>query len=528
MAKEKYDVFISYSSQDQKVTEGICGYLEARGVRCFVAYRDIPRGVVWAGHIANAIDVSRMMVVVFSENFNDSTQTDREIELAAEKPMPILTYRISDNQFTGAKKYYLKNLNWIDAFPDAEKSFGVLCENVCQLLDIKLQSVPTSIQQPLVKEQQSVQTSPKAAITEVHIETDADCKMYRFSEYVATLHAGADNVVRLNPGTYKLTFRSTRSSDVELTQKYTLSTGIFTDFIEVQLKEQLKAKLQQEAEKEEQRQQEELERLELHPYKGDDDKYGFIDKTGKVAILCQWNKAESFCEGMAKVFDGRKYGFIDKTGKVIIPNLLEYANSFNEGLALVRDDNWKFGFIDKTGKVVIPYLWDYAESFSDGLALVRDNNGKYGFIDKTCKIIIPCQLEYVESFSEGLARVRDNNGMYGYIDKTGKIAIPCQWERSDSFRNGLACVMNDNWMYGFIDKTGKVVIPCQWKDADSYNEGLAKVKNDNEKFGFIDKTGKVVIPCQWAQADSYNKGLAKVKNDNGKEFYIDKTGRVVK
>lgn len=29
MAKEKYDVFISYSSQDQKVAEGIWGFLEA-------------------------------------------------------------------------------------------------------------------------------------------------------------------------------------------------------------------------------------------------------------------------------------------------------------------------------------------------------------------------------------------------------------------------------------------------------------------------------------------------------------------
>lgn len=42
----KYDVFISYSSDDQKVVEGLCAYLEERKIRCFVAYRDIPRGVV--------------------------------------------------------------------------------------------------------------------------------------------------------------------------------------------------------------------------------------------------------------------------------------------------------------------------------------------------------------------------------------------------------------------------------------------------------------------------------------------------
>lgn len=118
--ENRYDVFISYSSDDQKVVEGVCGYLERKGYRCFVAYRDIPRGVVWASAITDAIDASAMMVVVFSNAFNVSSQTDREIELASENHIPILTYRVTDTEMTGAKKYYLKNLNWIDAFPNPE------------------------------------------------------------------------------------------------------------------------------------------------------------------------------------------------------------------------------------------------------------------------------------------------------------------------------------------------------------------------------------------------------------------------
>lgn len=130
----KYDVFISYSSKDQKIAEGICGYLEGNGYRCFVAYRDIPRGVVWAGAIADAIDESQMMVVVFSKDFNNSPQTDREIELAAENNIPILTYKITDDKFTGAKKYYLKNLNWIDAFPNPKDYFGTLLNSISLLI----------------------------------------------------------------------------------------------------------------------------------------------------------------------------------------------------------------------------------------------------------------------------------------------------------------------------------------------------------------------------------------------------------
>ena len=84
-----------------------------------------------------------MMVVVFSEHFNNSNQVDREIELASEDKKPILTFRISNAAFKGAKKFYLKNINWIDAFPNPQQVFGSVAENVARLLDIKLEaSIP--------------------------------------------------------------------------------------------------------------------------------------------------------------------------------------------------------------------------------------------------------------------------------------------------------------------------------------------------------------------------------------------------
>ena len=134
---KKYDVFISYSSHDQKVVEGLCAYLEQHKIRCFVAYRDIPRGVVWARAIVEALDESSMMVVVFSDHFNNSDQVDREIELASEDRKPILTFRITDDAFKGAKKYYLKNVNWIDAFPNPNEVFGSVVDSVVRLLKLE-------------------------------------------------------------------------------------------------------------------------------------------------------------------------------------------------------------------------------------------------------------------------------------------------------------------------------------------------------------------------------------------------------
>lgn len=100
----RYEIFISYSTDDQKVVEGICAYLEQHHIRCFVAYRDIPAAVVWAKAIVDCLKNSRMMLVVFSDSFNRSEQVDREIELASEDHKPILTFRITDDAFKGAKK----------------------------------------------------------------------------------------------------------------------------------------------------------------------------------------------------------------------------------------------------------------------------------------------------------------------------------------------------------------------------------------------------------------------------------------
>lgn len=131
-----HDVFISYSSKDQKIVEGLSAYLEQQGIRCFVAYRDIPAGEVWAAEITIAIEDCKCMVVVFSENFNSSPQVDREIELCFEERKTIIPLKIQDSKLSGAKKYYLKNIHWIDAFPEPEKYFGELCVAIKKFLSV--------------------------------------------------------------------------------------------------------------------------------------------------------------------------------------------------------------------------------------------------------------------------------------------------------------------------------------------------------------------------------------------------------
>lgn len=148
----KYDVFISYSTVDKLVAEAICGYLESHRVRCFIAYRDIAKGEDWAQAIPPAIRTSGMMLAVFSKAFNLSEQTDNELHIAARRKIPILTFRLTDDDFDGAKEYFLIRSNWIDAFPEPEKQFGELLRSVALLLgreDVAPAAAPVQPQAPV-------------------------------------------------------------------------------------------------------------------------------------------------------------------------------------------------------------------------------------------------------------------------------------------------------------------------------------------------------------------------------------------
>ena len=69
-----HDIFISHSSKDKTIADAMCATFEANGMRCWVAPRDVPPGAAWGAAIVEAIQNSRVMVLIFSDNANTSGQ----------------------------------------------------------------------------------------------------------------------------------------------------------------------------------------------------------------------------------------------------------------------------------------------------------------------------------------------------------------------------------------------------------------------------------------------------------------------
>lgn len=133
MNNSNYDIFISFSNNDLDIVKQIVEFLEAKGYHCFVSYRDIPVGKVWASAIAEALEKCQMMVAVYTSAYNQSYQVDREIELCCDSERkPVVTFRLSEEPMKGAKLFFLKNLNWINADRDLDRCLPKLYDAVQQ------------------------------------------------------------------------------------------------------------------------------------------------------------------------------------------------------------------------------------------------------------------------------------------------------------------------------------------------------------------------------------------------------------
>ena len=111
------DIFISYSQADRACAHELVALLEAQGLKCWIAPRDISPSADWAAEIIDAITAARIMVLVFSASSNQSPQVRREVERAVHKGVTVLPFRIEDVVPSKSLEFFLSAQHWMDAFP---------------------------------------------------------------------------------------------------------------------------------------------------------------------------------------------------------------------------------------------------------------------------------------------------------------------------------------------------------------------------------------------------------------------------
>ncbi|HEX4228970.1 MAG TPA: TIR domain-containing protein [Bryobacteraceae bacterium] len=109
-------VFISYKSPDLASAERICSALESREIECWMAPRDIPPGADWPSAVLHGIRGAKVMVLVLSSASHSDKQIAREVENADHEGLSIVTFRLDNVSPPDELAYFLRNLQWLDAF----------------------------------------------------------------------------------------------------------------------------------------------------------------------------------------------------------------------------------------------------------------------------------------------------------------------------------------------------------------------------------------------------------------------------
>jgi TIR domain len=130
-----FDVFISYPHQDKTVADAACAKLEAEGIRCWIAPRDIVHGMDWGEAIVDAINGAKVMVLIFSGHANASPQIKREVERAVNRGIAIVPVRVENVTPTKSLEYFISTAHWLDAItPPLERHLKQLAVSVKTLM----------------------------------------------------------------------------------------------------------------------------------------------------------------------------------------------------------------------------------------------------------------------------------------------------------------------------------------------------------------------------------------------------------
>ena len=130
-------VFLSHSSDDQAKAEDVCKRLETRGIKCWLAPRDVAPGADYGEQIIGAIESTRATVLILSDGANESRFVKNEVERAIAKGKPVIPFRISNVQPSRALELFISRSQWIDAWaPPLEARVEVLATAIHGLLGL--------------------------------------------------------------------------------------------------------------------------------------------------------------------------------------------------------------------------------------------------------------------------------------------------------------------------------------------------------------------------------------------------------
>ncbi|MBK8968915.1 MAG: WG repeat-containing protein [Lewinellaceae bacterium] len=310
-------------------------------------------------------------------------------------------------------------------------------------------------------------------------------------------------------------------------------------------------------------------------------KFGFYNNEGKLAIPFKYDFAESFRENYTLVKNYGKWFLIDRNEKELfnfnsLVDKYEFINEvreityFSKNLFVLyakldkkdrnRYNRVEYFVINDQGKIISGPFYYAPKDVRFETYEVTDNSGvevsnTYGLIDRNGRYIIelgkysnigefnPEGVSIVEikdvpkkSILEKINLKKDQDEQYPqdplidyYAPKhdDGGSATKRQQARIKKQEKSKKSESPEiQKFYGLVDKSGRALLQCQYKEIKKLDTlGLFLVADRNNKKGLANAHGKIILDAEYSWIGEFNAlGLARCGNESGKYGVVNVSG----
>jgi hypothetical protein len=109
-------VFISHGSENSEEANALCAFIESKGVKAWIAPRDVRPGIDYSEELQAAIETCAAFVVLVTDMANKSPYVRAETEMAFSCHKPIFPVRQADIKPAAGLALFLKIRHWTDAY----------------------------------------------------------------------------------------------------------------------------------------------------------------------------------------------------------------------------------------------------------------------------------------------------------------------------------------------------------------------------------------------------------------------------
>src|SRR5438309_7167458 len=89
-------IFISHSSLDRDAADAACAALEAAGLRCWIAPRDVVPGTSYPAEIIRGLEGAAIVLFIFTGRSNLSRAVQKELERGVNRGKVIVPFRLEE------------------------------------------------------------------------------------------------------------------------------------------------------------------------------------------------------------------------------------------------------------------------------------------------------------------------------------------------------------------------------------------------------------------------------------------------